>query len=311
MAQAATPYPGYHSARHDHTKTMSATLIAVVIALVLGHMVQPLAAVRQFQWFEHWLHWLRRKARLRDAWQGPWGAALSIGVPVGLLGVLSALLADRFYGLPLFVFSLASLFYAWGPRDLDQDVDQVLHTDDLDAATTLVAQLNPDAQVVVEPASLVSAVFAGALQRWFGVLLWFLLLGPMGAIGYRLTTLASRNAQLPERHREVVQRTRMILEWPAAQLMTLALALVANFDNVLAAWRDWQRDGWRLNIDFLYAAARASVNCELASEAADGVEAIGESPALVALRDAMSLVWRIVLVWLAVLALFVLAGWAN
>src|SRR3546814_2536389 len=112
----------------------------------------------------------------------------------------------------------------------------------------------------MEPASLVGAVFAGALQRWFGVLLWFLLLGPMGAIGFRLFVIASADAALPEAHRAAVQRGRAVLEWPAAQLMTLALALVANFDSVLAAWRDWQRDGWRLNVDFLYAAARASVN---------------------------------------------------
>jgi AmpE protein len=29
------------------------------------------------------------------------------------------------------------------------------------------------------------------------------------------------------------------------------------------------------------------------------------------LRDAMSLVWRILLAWLALLALFVVAGWVN
>ncbi|PKM07458.1 MAG: hypothetical protein CVV14_08185 [Gammaproteobacteria bacterium HGW-Gammaproteobacteria-4] len=290
---------------------MSATLIAVVIALVLGHMVQPLARLRQFHWFEHWLHWLNQQAGLRNVWQGRWGMVFSVGAPTVLAGLLTAALDDRFYGLPLFAFSLASLFYAWGPRDLDQDVDHLLHADDPDTARALAAQLNPDADVAMEPAGMVGAVFAGALQRWFAVLLWFLLLGPMGAIGYRLLTLASRDTQLPERHREVVRRTRAILEWPAAQLMTFALALVANFDNVLAAWRDWQRDGWRLNMDFLYAAARASVSCELAAEAADSDEPIGEAPALLALRDAMSLVWRVLLVWLAVLALFVLAGWAN
>lgn len=292
---------------------MSATLIAIVIALVLGHMVQPLAGLRQYHWFSHWLHWLQQQQGLRGFWQGAWGAVLSVGVPTLLVGLLAAALDDRFYGLPLFVFSMASVFYAWGPRDLDQDVDQLLHADDAGSASTLAARINPDATVAMEPASLVSAVFAGALQRWFGVLLWFLLLGPMGAIGFRLFVIGSTDATLPEAHRAALQRGRAVLEWPAAQLMTLALALVANFDSVLAAWRDWQRDGWRLNMDFLYAAARASVNCELAVEAADadGDEPIGESPALLALRDAMSLVWRILLVWLAVLALFVLAGWAN
>ena len=41
---------------------------------------------------------------------------------------------------------------------------------------------------------------------------------------------------------------------------------------------------------------------------ADGQVAIGELPEL---RDAMSLVWRCLLVWLAVLALFVIAGWVS
>jgi len=79
---------------------------------------------------------------------------------------------------------------------------------------------------------------------------------------------------------------------------------------------------------FLGAVARASVKCELADEAADygdvgsGMEAgdaglappapvpvfTGEVPEL---RDAMSLVWRSLLVWLAVLALFVIAGWVS
>src|SRR3546814_18913007 len=101
---------------------------------------------------------------------------------------------------------MASVFYAWGPRDLDQDVDQLLHADDADSAPALAARLNPDATVAMEPASLVGAVFAGALQRWFGVLLWFLLLGPMGAIGFRLFVIASADAALPEAPRPSVQR---------------------------------------------------------------------------------------------------------
>jgi AmpE protein len=34
-------------------------------------------------------------------------------------------------------------------------------------------------------------------------------------------------------------------------------------------------------------------------------------PLAQAMRDAMSLVWRVLLAWLAVLALFVVAGWVN
>ncbi len=59
---------------------------------------------------------------------------------------------------------------------------------------------------------------------------------------------------------------------------------------------------------------------ELAEEAADETESgvVPKSAALVGgiselpeLRDAMSLVWRVLLVWLAVLAVFVIGGWVS
>lgn len=290
---------------------MSSILVAVVIALVLGHMAASLVALRQFGWFADWRGWLQTQFGASALWRGRWGGLLSAGIPAALVGLLAAALSSQWFGVPLFVLSVATLFYAWGPHDLDRDVDRIVHAEGLEARRLAAAQIHPEASVSWDGPSLVEAVFAAALARWFGVLLWFLLLGPMGAIGYRLVALAARDEALPAAQREGLAGMRLALDWPAAQLMTLALALVANFDTVLAAWREWLRDGWRLDIGFLYAAARASVNCELAVEASDADEPASESPALLALRDAMSLVWRILLVWLAILALFVLAGWVN
>ena len=110
-----------------------------------------------------------------------------------------------------------------------------------------------------------------------------------------------------------------VLDWPVAQLMTLALALVGNFDAVVAAWKDAGGAALRLDTGFLGAAARASVRGEIAQEAEEFAEAgVAPGAALVfelgplpELRDAMSLVWRTLLVWLAVIALFVIAGWVS
>ena len=110
-----------------------------------------------------------------------------------------------------------------------------------------------------------------------------------------------------------------LLDWPVAQLMTLAMALVGNFDSVLSAWKDNGGTDLHVGHAFLGAAARASVRSELADEAMEYVEEgvepsralvrqLGELPEL---RDAMSLVWRILLLWLAVLALFVIAGFVS
>ena len=37
---------------------MSVTLIAVVIALVVGHTMPALVALRRYDWFIRWLEWL-------------------------------------------------------------------------------------------------------------------------------------------------------------------------------------------------------------------------------------------------------------
>ena len=108
-----------------------------------------------------------------------------------------------------------------------------------------------------------------------------------------------------------------VLEWPVTQLIALALALVGNFDSVLSAWCVVYAFG--LDSRLLANAARASVRSEIAEEVADYTESgipastalaevFGELPEL---RDAMNLAWRVLVLWLAVIALFVVAGWVG
>ena len=54
-----------------------------------------------------------------------------------------------------------------------------------------------------------------------------------------------------------------------------------------------------------------SAASELAAEEADTVDGPSSGPALLALRDALSLAWRMLLLWLALLAVFVLAWLVN
>ena len=295
---------------------MALTLIAVVLALVLGHVAPGLIGLRRYDWFIAWLQWLGRLFAGQSVWQGRFGLLLGVGVPVLLTAGVQWLLWGNFYGLPLFLFALAVLVYSWGPRDLDLDVDAVIEARDAPSRRAAAEALFPEGgEPVIEGPSLVEAVFRCALWRWFGVLFWFLLLGPAGALLYRLVSLSAQGeAQrvLPAAHSGAARLFVALLNWPVAHLMTFGLALAANFDGVLAAWRDWHaQGGMRLDVGFLGAAARASVVCELAEEDAYAIDGPSQAPALLELRDAMSLVWRVLLLWLAVLAIFVVAGFVN
>ncbi len=295
---------------------MSTTLLAVVIALVLGHAVPALvASMRSFSWWRHWLQWLDVRFAEGSVWRSRQGIVLALAPPLLVVLLVQWALATPLLGIPSLLFAIALLVYAWGPRDLDVDVESVLDAPDAAARAEAINNLLPDTAITGGP-QLVEGVFQSALRRWFGVLLWFLLLGPFGALLYRLVTLSAQgefSRLLPEAALAGARTVHAVLEWPVAQLMTFSLALVGNFDAVFNAWRNAGGSALQLDIGFLGAAARASVVSELAEEAQDYaedgmVQAMRELPEL---RDAMSLVWRILLLWLAVLALFVIAGWVS
>ena len=218
------------------------------------------------------------------------------------------------FGLVGLLFDIAVLVYAWGPRDLDVDVEAVIDAHDTPTRHAAIARLGLAGEsAALDGPALVEAVFTNALRRWFGVLFWFLLLGPVGAILYRLAAQHSVAPDLLGQNRAGALALRTALEWPVAQLMTLAMALVGNFDTVFTAWRDAGGARFRLETGFLAQAARASVRGELAEEAREYaeegmVQAMRDLPEL---RDAMSLVWRILLLWLAILAVFVIGGWVG
>lgn len=304
---------------------MSVTLIAAVVALVLGHLAPSFAsAMRQYGWFGDWLRWLGSRFDEDSFWYGRWGMVIALVPPLLAVGFFQVAMEGPLLGLADLLFGVLVLFYVWGPRDLDRDVDAVVDARDAKSRRDAVTRLTRNDQVPRDGGALVEAVFTEALRRWFGVLFWFLVLGPVGAVLYRLTALAADgefSSRLPRLTGAGARTLLGILDWPVAQLLTLSLALVGNFDAVLGAWRERGGASFDLRFRYLHAAARASVRSELAEEAADYESMAGDGQAVAVampppgelpeLRDAMSLIWRCLLVWLAVLALFIIAGFVN
>ncbi len=303
---------------------MSATLIAVIFALALGHLAPALAAsLRRHDLFDAWTRWLSAQfPGEHDAWRGRFGGLIALLPALLIVGLCQYALRGPLVGVLGLLFGAAVLFLVWGPRDLDVDVNAILDADDAGARHAAMSRLDgTDVTATHEGAALVEAVFGSALRRWFGVLFWFLLLGPVGAVLYRLTALMAEGPEsggIPDANRAGMRRLFAWLNWPVAQLMTFSLALAGDFDTVIGAWKDTGGARAVAAHAFLGAAARASVRSEVAEEAEELIEEgvapgnawmqLGELPEL---RDAMSLVWRILLLWLAVLALFVIAGWVS
>ena len=295
---------------------MFTTLVAVLVALALGHVAPAfVASARRFAGFRHWLGWL--DAHAGAPWRSPAGVAIAVLPAMLLMGLVAVLLHETLLGLPSLILGVAVLAWCWGPRDLDRDVEAVIDADEPAARHAALAHLQAAGGSLREDvSSLVEATVVNALRRWFAVLFWFLMLGPAGALGYRLLALMAvspMRSLVPADTLQAAQRVLAWVEWPVAQLMALAMALVGNFDTAWKAWRQAHGERWMAGIGFLGAVARASVSAELREEAQDYTEA-GLLPVwqrMPELRDAMSLVWRMLLVWLATLALLVIGGWVT
>lgn len=286
---------------------MALRLLAILIALVIVRSVPHLARWRDDRWFRGWTR------RMSDL-SGPGRAAVVVLVPVAATAIIAGILrALPFFDLAWLAFAVIVLAYALGPREIESDIDAILRAPDTLRRDEALRSLRADEEPLPWSApALVEAAFYGALRRRFAVLFWFVVLGPAGALGYRLAQLLARDLALAldPATRTAARRLSDALDWLPAHLMVFTMALVSDFDAVVNAWKHWHRTSGsprsRLDPDFLGAVARAGVDADV--EAGDGYaedvsDPVGE------LEDARRVIHRVLVVWLASLAFLVLAAW--
>lgn len=291
---------------------MATSLIAILLVLLSTHALPDLARYRNFAW----LRGDFAEARAADS-QARLRMLLIAGLIVVLAGLVQAALHRHWFGLLELAFMVIVLFLCWGPRDLDADIDAVLKAPDSErrlAAAQRLGEGVSERPVAFDAPALIEASFAAALSRRFGVLFWFALLGPVGAIAYRFVQLFARSpafATIIGDLRPSFERTALILDWAPAHLLAWSLALVSDFDATVRAWRDYHlahgQGYFTLDLGFLAYIARAGIDADVAAD--DDGEALLGDP-LTELADAQVVLRRALYVWLALIAVIVLGGWA-
>jgi AmpE protein len=239
---------------------------------------------------------------------------MAMALPVLVCASLQGALRGWGFGVASAVFAVIVLLYTSGPRELETDIAAVLTAEDMPAREAAAQNLRDDGSAALPftASALVEAAVLSGLRRRFGVLFWFFLLGATGALLYRLAQIAAdENSTLDLRTRDAARRFAAAMDWLPAHFMVLAMALVSDFEAVLRAWRAWHlqpgRSRWELEPGFLAAVARSGVDADI--EAGDGGAVADVSDPLEELADARRLLVRVLVVWLAVVALIVLAGW--
>jgi AmpE protein len=289
------------------------TIIAILLAFGLCHFVRELGRFRNRKWLTTWVDFSNDAFGKLPLWKDVLGFLVIIAAPLLGLLLINQLLVSTLGSTGSFLLALIVLIYTFGPRDLDTDVAKIIEAEDDERRSDELEQMlrKPVPEDADEArAEAVGAVFCEALRRWFGIIFWFAVLGVVGAFLYRMVDwLVNENHNLTKDQRGLFARLLQIMDWPAAQLMTLSLAIATDFDSVFTAWKRYHDEqGHGLfdgNNGFLLASARCIV---LTGHAArDGYADQIDGP-MICLQQAMDLTWRILGVWLTALALLLLIG---
>ena len=212
------------------------TFIITFIALVIERFFDW-GHIRRWRWFERYLVTLTKKL-------SGWPAYLVLSIAVLPLVVIVALinyfLIGWVYGLLKFIFGILILMYSLAPVNFWAEAYAcigVLQSEDLPNAMTRAKNafgvtVFDNAQVFHR--AFTNALFCEANRRLFAVLIWFILLGPAGALLYRLIDLCHSVSTTVTRP---AANVLSLLDWLPVRLFTLFFALAGHFTNVIKHWK--------------------------------------------------------------------------
>jgi adenosylcobinamide-phosphate synthase len=195
---------------------------------------------------------------------------------------------------------------------------QPLAAGDLVSARATVARLvSRDPEAMDEHAiarATTESVLENGADAVFASLFWFLLAGLPGLVAHRLinTLDAMWGYRTPrfERFGKAAARLDDVLGWVPARLTAFTYALVGNWQRARQCWRYQARHWSSPNAGVVMAAGAGALGVTLGGDAvyADGVHQRprlggGGAPDAGSIRDALSLVQRALVLWLALIVL--------
>ncbi len=282
------------------------SFLAVLIALLVDQGLPHLQALRDARWFHAYSEPFLAFGRSSHVPRATLAVVLLVILPaVVALFVGDAL--DRLWDGLGFVFATVVFWFCLGPKDLHPQVEaymDALQAGDETKAAALAAEiLGRPAPAAERTQALTRAVFVEAHARLFGVLFWFGLLGPGGALMYRCAEYLRRmplSDTTPE-FQAAVERLHGVLAWLPAHLTALGYGL-GNLEDTISDLKTYYHGCllhfFQVSDDVLSCAGLAAIRGS------------GEDGGVLKLKSALSLVLRTLVIWLVIFGLLTLFGWS-
>ena len=260
-----------------------------------------------------------------------WG--LGAALPATLLSLAYALLA-HFQPLLAFLLGIATLYLTMGFRQFSHyftGIHLALRAGEIDQARQLLAQWRGRAGDRLSAGEISRLAIEQALlyshRHVFAPLLWFAVLGPAGALFYRLShsldEIWGRRSEIEfGQFGQFAHQAFALIDWIPLRVTAAAFAVVGDFEGAVHCWRTqavrWPEAGSGILLSSGAGALGVRLGMpvhDVMSETGD----VGDRPELGLGEDAdpdfmqstIGLVWRSLVLGLAVLALIWVSSWVG
>ena len=249
--------------------------------------------------------------------------------------VLLEWLLAMVHPLAVFCLHVAVLYYTVGFRQFSHaftEIQLALAAGDLSAARLALQRWlqreQPEFTAGEAPVNeicrlAISSALVASHRHVFGPLFWYVLLpGAIGPVLYRLAELLARRWSEPgEVYGHFASTAYRWIDWLPTRLTAAGFAIVGSFEDAVYAWRgavaagvgDDQRalllatGGGALGLRI----ADPALEARWTQEGDQGFEQQGGEPGVDGLRSAVGLVWRSVVLWVALYAMLTIANWLG
>ena len=303
------------------------TFISLVAALLLEQL-RPLRTGNRI--YGAFARYVDRLARNLNAGQYRDGviAWLLAMVPPALITLIVYALCRHLGIVFAVLWNVVVLYLALGFRQFSHfynDVMQALRNADLARAREALTQWRGESARELSASEAARVAIELGLVRShrhvFGVMAWFVVLGPVGAIGYRLAALlndrwgVARDAQT-NAYGRFAERAFEVIDWVPVRLTAIGFAFAGDFMGAVECWRE-HAASWRLRSEgILLAAAAGALGVKLGGvlHQDNGIEyrpqlGDGDEADVDYMQAAVALIWRALVLWWFLILLATIASW--
>ena len=288
-------------------------LLTIIICLVLERYLNLGANLPRYPWFDAYLNLLRDWLKPEFFWRG-WISVVTIMLPVLLIVGLVCLITHHWmFGIVWLVLDVVILLYCLGPDDLYHQMQAYTEAgsdDDSKKATTvtqaaILGEQPPKGEAKAYRAITI-AIVTKANERLFAVIFWFICLGPVGAVMYRLAVLLHNHthgrAAGWQATRNAAYIFQQILDWIPARLTALLYTLVGHFNASFGTWLKYVASGLNNNEVLL---SECGLHTLSIMDEDSGKASLKEN------QQAMALVDRTLIVSLVIIAISTVGAWIS